>query len=173
MFTSGGEPASSGPGLARQIIDLYVVALGPWAAPIVAVSILSVMTTTCMAAFDSYPRGIWAAVAALKGPPEERAPEKLPDLDRTTGYRAMLVGMMLFAQFILVFYFTGFTALIDLVTTISFLAAPLFAWLNHRVMHSPDLPLEARPPRWLSVWSRIGILFFAGFALFYLWVIFA
>lgn len=172
MHTAGITPENSPPGLARQIIDLYVTTLGPWSAPIVAVSIFSVMSTTCLAAFDAFPRSIWAAVAALKGPPETRAPEALPHLDQTLGYRVTMIAMMVLAQLILVFYFSGFTAFIDLVTTISFLVAPVFAYVNHRVMHNTGLSADALPPRWLTIWSWLGILFLAGFALFYLWVVF-
>ena len=61
-----------------------------------------------------------------------------------------------------------FTALIDLATIIAFLAAPVFAWLNLRLITSEHTPEGFRPGPALRALSWSGMLFLLGFGLVYL-----
>ena len=60
-----------------------------------------------------------------------------------------------------------FTELVDVVTITSFLAAPLLALFNHRCVFSSEIPVGDRPTRLWWVWSWIGIVVLAGFAVAY------
>ena len=59
-------------------------------------------------------------------------------------------------------------ALVDAITIVAFLSAPLFAYLNCRVLTSADSPLAAVPPGWLRVLSWGGVIFLTGFSIVFL-----
>ena len=50
----------------------------------------------------------------------------------------------------------------------AFLSAPLFAYLNCRVISSRELPEEAAPARWLRVLSWVGLTFLTCFSVLFL-----
>jgi Mn2+/Fe2+ NRAMP family transporter len=61
--------------------------------------------------------------------------------------------------------------MVTVATTLSFLTAPVLAWLNYKVVTDKHMPLEARPGLFLRILSWIGIGFFVIFSLvyFYWW----
>jgi hypothetical protein len=61
-------------------------------------------------------------------------------------------------------------ALVDLATVLSFLTAPLLAWLNHRVILAEEMPAGQRPGQAMVGYSWAGIVFSTVFALYFLWV---
>ena len=65
---------------------------------------------------------------------------------------------------------TSLKQFVDLATILSFLTAPVLAWLNHRAIHAPEVPAEHRPSTALRLGSLAGLLFLGGFALYYLWL---
>ena len=74
------------------------------------------------------------------------------------------------ATSILVFLTSHMRHLLDFVTTVAFLSAPLFAYLNYRAIFAAPLPDEAVPPTWLRVLSWSGLALLVGFSLLFLWV---
>jgi hypothetical protein len=51
-----------------------------------------------------------------------------------------------------------------------FLFAPIVAWLNHRVMTSPQIPPAARPGRGLLALSIAGVIWLTAFSVYYLYL---
>jgi Mn2+/Fe2+ NRAMP family transporter len=47
--------------------------------------------------------------------------------------------------------------------------APVFAWLNYKVVTDEHMPLESRPGKFLRALSWIGIIFFAIFSIIYIY----
>jgi len=73
-----------------------------------------------------------------------------------------------------VLYFLGdsFKLMVDLATTLSFLTAPVLAYLNYRLVTADHVPDDCRPNSWLKWLSWGGMIFLTGFALLYLfWII--
>jgi Mn2+/Fe2+ NRAMP family transporter len=62
--------------------------------------------------------------------------------------------------------------LVDVTTTVAFLSAPLFAWLNCKAIATGDVPPEAAPPKWLRVLSWAGVVFLTCFSILFLVVYF-
>jgi len=54
-------------------------------------------------------------------------------------------------------------------TTLSFLMAPIFAWLNYRVVTDSHMPAESRPGKFMRVLSRVGIVFFTVISIVYVY----
>jgi len=58
---------------------------------------------------------------------------------------------------VLMFAGEGFTRLIDFATTLSFVAAPLIAWISLRAVTAPNVPQCARPGPWLLALAWLGL----------------
>ena len=159
MYGSGEVFAESNVGFAAQLVALYASTLGAWIRPIVAVAALTAMLSTTLTVIDAYPRSL-AVTQRLLG--------RRAALSESRRHGLWMVGSCLAAMVIIHFFRTGFTRLIDLATIIAFLAAPVFAYLNLRLMASDHLPREARPATWLRVLSWAGLAFLLGFGLLYL-----
>ena len=81
-----------------------------------------------------------------------------------------MIGIGLAALVIIYGFRSRFTQFIDLVTTISFLAAPVFAYLNMRLIASPHLPEDTRPGPAIRILAVAGLVFLVGFGLLYVLV---
>ncbi|NIP86200.1 MAG: divalent metal cation transporter, partial [Planctomycetales bacterium] len=57
---------------------------------------------------------------------------------------------------------------VDFATTLAFLSAPLFAYLNFRVISAANLPKAAAPPKWLHLLSWAGLVFLTCFSILFL-----
>ena len=66
---------------------------------------------------------------------------------------------------------TSFSAFIDFTTTIGFIAAPIFAILNHRAMSSPDIDEAYKPTTVLRRWSLVGIVVLSTVSIGYFWLL--
>jgi Mn2+/Fe2+ NRAMP family transporter len=58
--------------------------------------------------------------------------------------------------------------LVQIATVLSFITAPLYAFLNYRLVLSDQMPKEHQPKIGLKVLSIIGLAVLTGFTLFYL-----
>lgn len=165
MHASGLGFSDSAVGFSGQLVSLYATTLGEWSRPLIAVAALSVMFSTTLAVTDAYPRVLSALLAAARfGAEDPRA--KRPHDPRS--YLIALAGVITGALLILVLAGARFTQLIDLATTISFLSAPVLAWITFRVVTDAHMPEAARPGPALRALSWAGLIFLTGFSLTWL-----
>ena len=158
MYGSGQTFAASNAGFATQLVGIYATTLGGWIGPIMAVVALVAMLTTTLTAIDASPR----ALSVAQGLVQRREPSR-PDRLHT----AWMIGVGLAALIIIYAFRARFTQFVDLVTTISFLTAPVFAVLNMRVMASNHVPDHARPGSGLKALAVVGLVFLVAFGLLY------
>lgn len=169
MHADSVEPADSAPGFALQVMALYGETLGSWSVPVVGVAAISVMFTTCLAVYDGAARALVAVGQTLRHGSVETPTIAKPS---SRAY-SVTVGLLLLLAFLLLLGFvSSFKAFIDFVTSLAFVTAPIFAWLNHLVIVR-DVPVGDQPPSVIMVWSRVGIVLLTGFALGYLWLLFS
>jgi Mn2+/Fe2+ NRAMP family transporter len=170
MYASGLTFADSAVGFSAQLVNLYAGTLGEWSRPLIAVAALSVMFSTTLAVTDAYPRVLSALFAAARyGAEDPRA--KRPH-DRPS-YVLALAVMVTGALLILYFAGARFRQLIDFATTVSFLSAPVLAWITFRVVTDAHMPEAARPGPALRALAWIGLIFLTGFSLIWLgWRVF-
>jgi Mn2+/Fe2+ NRAMP family transporter len=81
----------------------------------------------------------------------------------------LLIGISTGSLILLWLLGDRFRFLIDLATTLSFLTAPVLAFMNHKLIHQPEIESEFRPGKWLYTLSVSGIVFLTIFALIYLY----
>ncbi len=101
-----------------------------------------------------------------------RQPEVATELASDQSDFALFAGAVLVlgigAMSVLLFFMRSFATLIAIATTISFLTAPVLAWLVHRSMVSHDVPKEQRIGRGLELYSLLCIGLLTLFALGYI-----
>lgn len=165
MYGSGESYAASGAAFSGQLISLYTDSLGDWTYFIITICAFTTMFSTTLTVTDAYPRVCCHFVEVLR-------PELLNRRERLGFYRALLVFIPVFSLGVLYFLGDRFTFMIDLATTLSFLTAPVLAYINYRVVTARYMPEDCRPRPWLRWLSWCGMIFLTGFALLYLyWII--
>ena len=83
-------------------------------------------------------------------------------------YWTTLAVLMGGAMIVVLYLQAQFTRLIDLATTLSFLAAPVLGYLNYRVVTGDRVAEVLRPPRWWRLLAWAGLVFLSGLGVAYL-----
>ncbi len=161
MHGTGREFSASGVEFGRQLVDMYAATLGEWSRWLIGVVAFITMFSTTLTVLDGYTRTLAAGcflLAGGEGPVGRRASMWL---------MPTVAGL---ALAIIAFWMTGMRALVDAATVLAFLAAPLLAWLNMRVVRDPVVPPELRPGRVLTALTWAGLVFLGGFGAVWVWV---
>ena len=159
MFGTGEKPAGGAGNFAAQFVGMYTNALGAWSRPVIVAAAFITMLSTMLTVLDGYPR-VLNAGCRLAWPSTERF-ARAP-------YWLFMIVMMGGALVIFRFFTSHMRTLVDFAATLAFVSAPLFAYLNLRVISSGDLPAEMAPPKWLRVLSWAGLLFLTCFSILFL-----
>lgn len=164
LYGSGEALPESSVAFSGRLVDLYAQTLGEWSRPIIAVAALTTMFSTTLAVTDAYPR-VLRELIEIGGLATE---EDASDQKHRARYIGALLVVTVGALAVIHWFGDRFTALIDFATTVSFLAAPLLAWLNLRLLTSEHTPAEYRPRGALLALARAGLWFLVVFCL--IWV---
>jgi len=169
MFGAGVPFADGAAPFAAQVIALYEQTLGAWSRPLISAAALAVMFSTVLTVIDGFPRALACLAARLRSG-ELPGGFEVPQYPR--GY--YLAGMVLMcggALAVLHLLLGSFRLMIDVATTISFITAPLLAWLIHRAAWSVEVPAALRPGAGLRVYSIACIGALSLFAVAYLYLV--
>ena len=163
MFGTGKEFSSSGVTFAGQLINMYTSSLGDWAYWIVSIAATTTMISTTITVIDAYPRVLSPVYKNIFPQSWNRIKNKQ--------YLTWLWFALIITGSMMIIAFAGKTmeAMIGLATTLSFLTAPLLAWLNYKVVTDKHMPKEAMPGLFLRILSWIGIVFFAVFSFIFIY----
>ncbi len=165
MFGTGETIAKKGVPFAAQFVSMYTAALGEWSRPVIVTAAFTAMLSTTLTVLDGYPR-VLTAGCRLAWPGAVGQRSSLPSGKAL--YWGVMVVMMAGALLILGCMTKHMQGLVDFAATLAFLSAPLFAYLNWRVIVAGDLPDEALPPKWLRALTWAGLVFLTGFSILYL-----
>jgi Mn2+/Fe2+ NRAMP family transporter len=161
MYGTGTRFADGGVAFSSQLIDMYAGTLGQWSRWLIATAAFITMFSTTITVLDGYARTLAGGLGLL-------APGGRP-----WGRRAAAVLMLVLAALALLIIgrlMGTMKALVDFVTVLAFLTAPLVAVLNFRVVRLPHIAPDMRPGRGLTALSWFGFVFLAGFGLVWAWV---
>lgn len=160
MYGSGESFSAKGTEFSGQLIQLYTQSIGSWAYYIIAIAALATMFSTTLSCLDAYTR-------VLKPTTKIIFPNlKLKDQWLSTVW---LLTVVLGALLLISYFSKSMTFMVDLATTISFVTAPLLAYLNLKAVLSPAMPKEGIPPFWLKTYANIGLVFLSLFSLAFLY----
>ncbi len=156
MYGSGETLSPSGSVFAGQLISLYTKSIGAWAFPVIAIAAIATMFSTTLTCLDAYPR-VMSPLTTFYFPSLQKEKKRIDILSWF-----WIVIVVSGALSLLLFFQSGMRFMVDLATTLSFLTAPLLAYLNYKVLS--DKHLKEELPLWLKYYAIAGILFLSAFA---------
>lgn len=158
MYGTGELLANNSSTFAGQLVKLFSFHLGSWSYLIIACSAFSVMFSTTITVFDGYAR-VLSETTVLLG--------RKVDTTSRKKYYLFLVFIAIGAWMLISLFRSQFRQLIDIATVISFVVAPLIAFMNLKAVTNKEVPLHAQPPKWLKVLAVLGLIFLTSFLLIY------
>ena len=157
MNQSGETLSASGVVFADQLINLYTKSIGNWAYPVISIAAFTTMLSTMITVADAYPRTVRESFRYLF----PQRPSKR--LSYIFWMIVLMIGTMLILN-----QSSSMRFLVSVATTLSFVTAPVLAYLNYRVITNKLIPKIYQPAPYLKIWSVVGILFLTLFTLFYI-----
>ena len=154
QFGTGVEIKMAGGAYIPQLISMYTATMGEWSRPLMALLAFVVMYGTTITVVDGYGRA---------------CAESLHHLRRgggNAGRTAVILWSTLIAVAslaVILWFSTQMGELLRFSMMVAFVTAPVFAWLNFSLVRR-----EEHLPAWLRALSWVGLVFLAGFTVFFL-----
>ena len=170
FYGSGKELSSNAVVFSNQLVTLFTKGIGSWSYTIIAAAAFSTMFGTSLTLVDGYTRSM------------DRVVRLLQEKDTTTSKRSYLfwVSLTVIGGFLIILFGTtlkgqdgrgliNFKTLIDIATALSFLVAPIAAYLNFKIIYSNTFPKTHLPPIWLKALAIAGMVLLTGFSLAFIY----
>lgn len=170
VFYGTGEQLSNNATIfSNQLVTLFTKNIGEWSYTIIAVAVFSTMFGTSLTLVDGYTRSVVRLVDLLKESktPDSRKNYLLWMCLTIGGGMLIILGSTLeteAGQPLL-----NFKQLIDIATAMSFLVAPIAAWLNYAVIYKTGISESHKPKKWLQVLAILGMIFLTAFSLSFIY----
>lgn len=163
MVYGTGETVPTKPAdFSAFVIGIYTKTVGDWMYLILSSAAFSIMFSTFITVLDGYSRAISNAMSLISI--KVLSPNKM--------YRNTLL-LTSIGSLLLILSFLGdpkgLRTIVNTATIISFLIAPIIAFLNFKVITSTDIPKEAQPGKLLKILSYLGMVYLVGFSLYFLY----
>ncbi|MEM9391496.1 MAG: divalent metal cation transporter, partial [Bacteroidota bacterium] len=155
LFGTGIELSNGSAAFAGQLIGMYTSSIGEWSYIIIAAAAFSTMFSTSITVLDGYGRSM------------ARIQKLLIKKDQKWSYTFWIVIVSLGAYIVISQFLNDLKSLVDLATILSFVIAPLAAYLNYKVILSKEVSNHSQPPRWLRLLAIAGLLFLVLFTIIY------
>ena len=159
MFGTGETFSNSGIVFSSQLVSLYTKTIGNWSEIIISTIVFITMMSTMLTVFDAYPRTLAGLIELLSGNVTSK---------NNNWYWISSLIMAVVSIVIIGFFVSGLKTLLDFATILSFLAAPVFAIINYKVVTSSFMPEQFKPKTWLKILSISGIVFLVAFSLLFI-----
>ena len=161
MHGTGESFSAKGAVFAGQVIELYTRAIGEWTKPVIGLAAFAAMFSTSFTLVDAYPRALSTGLHAII---------RLRNEKITRGIITILCCLI--SLIIIGIFTSSLKVLVDVVTSIAFIAAPIFAWLNYKVITSSLTPKQYQPKKWLLALGKLGLTYLVVFSVLYIWYLF-
>ncbi len=157
MFGTGETFSNSAVVFSSQLVSLYTKTIGNWSEIIISSIVFITMMSTMLTVFDAYPRTLAGLVELVFNKSKNN-----------NWYWITALAMAVVSIIVISFFVSGLKTLLDFATILSFLAAPVFAIINYKVVTSPYMPEQFRPKTWLKILSWSGIIFLVAFSVLFI-----
>ena len=162
MYGTGVELSGNSTIFADQVVTLFTDALGGWSYLIIATAAFSTMFSTTITVVDGFGRAMGETVRLLF----------FKDANARTTYNWMMITVAIISFIFILVLSSNLKDLVDLATTLSFVIAPVIAFINYKVIMSNKIDAAYRPKPWLKNLAIAGLIFLSVFALIYIAVYF-
>ncbi len=156
MFNSGESFSLKGGEFANQLINMYTTSLGDGTKIIIGIAALTTMFSTTLTTLDASPRVM------------HKSAEMISHHRFSKGYLFWLMVLVVGTLCIFFFFISEMGLLIKIATILSFLTAPFYAIANYKLINGKYTPKEARPSKYLKIYSVVSIVILIAFSLWYL-----
>ncbi len=163
MYGTGLEFSNNGLVFSQQLVSLYSKSIGSWSTQFIAIVVFITMFSTALTVIDGYPRSLEGSVQQLF-PSMKKYGRKM--------YFFWAIFLSIAASLIIVFFTKNMVALLAFATILSFITAPVFAFINYKTVTSKSFPKEMMPPNWLKYLSWFGLTFLMIFIIVYVYILF-
>ncbi len=155
MNGSGESFSNQGGVFAKQLIKLYTSNLGEGAYLIIAIAAFTTMFSTTITTLDASPRAMSRTIQLLFNKEKDY-------------YITWIIILAVGTSLIFIFLLSEMGKLVQIATVLSFITAPIYAFLNYKLVNSDQVPKDLQPDKKLKLLSNLGLIFLTGFTLFYL-----
>lgn len=156
MFYTGETFPEAPTAFTSKLITLFTLQIGAWSFPLIAISALGVMFSTTITVFDGYARAM------------SETSKLLFSRGYFTKYVVWLLITVVGGLLVVMYFLNQLKTLVDVATIVSFLVAPIVAYLNYKLVNSTNISEGSKPSRMLNAWAIIGMIFLSGFALLFI-----
>ncbi len=159
MYQSGATFSSKGGVFAGQLISLYTTTIGQWAYLVIAIAAFTTMFSTTLTCLDAYSKVLKPTTGYL-----------FPALSTKTLNRFGIFWLLVVVAgaLLLIFKFSkNMKQMVDLATTLSFVSAPVLAYLNYKAVHLSNVPDKYKPDTFLKILAQVSIVILGVFSLGY------
>ncbi len=164
MYGTGQELSKKGTVFAGQLISMYVESIGSWSYWVIATAALMTMISTTLTCFDAYAR-VMGPATKLSMPFIFKKIKMSDKMQYAFWMLVVFTGTIL----LLSVFAKNMRHMVDFATILSFIVAPLFGILNLKLITDKHVPEEYRPKIWMRIYAVLGIVFLAGFSIFYIY----
>lgn len=158
MYGNPDSFSDSPAAFAGQVVALYTKNLGDWSWPIISAAAFATMFSTTITLVDAYPRSLAEGSQLLMK----------SKIDSKNWLRFWTLLNSAVGLIIIWFFRQHLKMMVDVVTILSFLAAPIFSFLNLKLIVSKQVPNQLKPPKYLIALSWIGILFMTTLSIIFI-----
>ncbi len=161
IYGTGIELEASGGKFANQLIGIYTNSLGNWAYYIIAIAAFTTMFSTTLTCLDAFPRVLSPSTEMLIGSKKS---------NNQSLYWVWILIVVIGTVIILSLFLTNMKTMVDFATKIAFITSPILGVLNYLVINGKTMPEENKPKLFLKALSWIGIIYFIGFSVYFLYL---
>lgn len=155
QYGNGEEVQMAGGKYVGQLINMYAVTIGEWSRPLVAFIAFACMYGTTITVVDGYARAIAEPIRLL------RRKDKTGNLE-LFAWNTWVAGTGL----VVIFWFNSAMAeLLKFAMITAFLSAPVFAWLNYRLVKGDERHKLSAGMNFLAI---VGLIYLTGFTILFL-----
>ena len=154
QYGNGEAVQMAGGKYVGQLINMYTGTIGAWSRPLVGFIAFACMFGTTITVIDGYARAVAESVRLVRGRESFRTRELLA-----------WIGWVSFSGLALILWFDSALAeLLKFAMISAFLAAPVFAWLNYRLVRG-DKKHRLTPA--MNALAVVGLVYLVGFAVLF------
>ena len=149
-----------------KLLNVFTKNIGNWAYPVLAIAAFGTIYGTLITIMDAFTRIFIRGLRAFRFDVLENTPKQQHFLK--VSYRTLLV--LLASGSFAIFYFAAASMIkmLDWATILSFLTAPVIAFLNLRAIQSNAIPKSHRPSQFMLILAYLGLVAMVGFSGYYL-----
>ena len=165
MYGTGEEFSPKGGVFAGQVMSLFTKSIGAWSYPIIAIAALTTMFSTTLTCLDAYSK-------VLK-PTTEYLTPILKNKNNNWLVWFWLIIVVIGALLLIYVFASSMATMVDIATTLSFITAPVLAFLNYKAVTAKHINEEYKPKKLLKIYAIIGLIFLTTFSIgFLIWKFF-